>query len=1001
MDNGIGGMSANVPGNADHDALGDYAAYVGTVIGGLYRVDRLIAEGGMATVYLAEDLRHGRMVAVKVLHESLAHSIGVQRFLREIEVVARLQHPHLLTLIDSGTVNELPYFVMPYLESQSLRETIAQRGKLALTDAITITREIADGLAYAHERGVVHRDIKPSNILMSDGHAVVADFGIATAIRKSSGGRITVTGSSLGSPTYMSPEQAAGELDIDVRSDVYSLACVLYEMLTGQPPFDAQSMQQMLTHKLTGGYAKLRARRPELPVALEAVLHRALAPERSERFASVHEFSQAMSAALPVAKGLSKRTQWTLAAAALVMVAGGAAVVQHQRRLVWAQQQIVEIDRLAKRGSFLAAFQLDKQVRPLLPNDSTLNALRPLFTDYLKVITVPVGARVSIRRLAGSDTSWTTVGVTPMDSLWMPKFISEVGYRMRIERDGYETVDVHANLFTDMRWIGGGLPIDTMFLDRKGAPTAGMAHIRGRRLVEGRDTVRVADYHIGKREVSNREYARFVAAGGYEEREYWTEPMVRDGKALTWEQGIAELRDKTGKPGPSTWNNGTFPPGQDDFPVGGVSWFEAAAYARFTGMQLPTSQHWRNAAFRGAREAGWMYTPTSNLNGTGARLTGLGMMSVYGLYDVAGNVREWTVNPADPGRLTQGGSWEDSPFQVGHLIGRPAFDRSPLNGFRVAYITDSASIVARLSTPILRNVNPRDFRNFVAVSDAEFAGFRRMYDYDKRPLEARLEGEGELPDARWQKVSFTAAYNGPRMVALLLYPKTSNGPFEPVILWGASNALTDRRLNPQDGFVELFASFVPRSGRMLVVPLYMGTYERRDSTFGRPRGGVPDSTTGFRDLTVTWIKDLRRTIDFLETRQDVRADRVGFYGVSWGGLVAPLALSMEPRIKAAVLYSAGYASGPNQQARTEVLVANYAPRVRTPTLMLSGIYDAVFAYETSAVPFFDQLGTPSPDKKLIANDGGHALGPDVGKREALAWFDQYLSGRAPAPPRQP
>ena len=179
----------------------------GTIIGERYRVENRIAEGGMATVFLAVDLRHDRKVAVKVVHESLAHTIGIQRFLREIEVVARLQHPHLLTLIDSGTVGQFPYYVMPYLEAQSLRETIAERGQLPLEQAVTIAREVADGLSYAHERGVVHRDIKPSNILMSDGHAVVADFGIATAIRNSTVGRITVTGSSLGSPTYMSPSR--------------------------------------------------------------------------------------------------------------------------------------------------------------------------------------------------------------------------------------------------------------------------------------------------------------------------------------------------------------------------------------------------------------------------------------------------------------------------------------------------------------------------------------------------------------------------------------------------------------------------------------------------------------------------------------------------------------------------------------------------------------------------------------------------------------------------
>ena len=276
------------------DVLTEDLSRLRTELGTRYRIDRELGRGGMAHVYLARDLRHDRDVALKVLRPEVASTLGTERFLREIRIEASLQHPHILPLHDSGIAGGLLYYVMPYVSGETLRDRLAREIQLPVADALRITGEVADALSYAHGQNVVHRDIKPGNILLSDDHAVVADFGIARAVTAAAGEQVTEGGIALGTPEYMSPEQAMGETSVDGRSDVYALGCVLYEMLVGEPPFRGRTVQAILARHRNDPPPPLRVTRPQVPPAIEAAVMTALAKVPADRFATAHEFSLAL-----------------------------------------------------------------------------------------------------------------------------------------------------------------------------------------------------------------------------------------------------------------------------------------------------------------------------------------------------------------------------------------------------------------------------------------------------------------------------------------------------------------------------------------------------------------------------------------------------------------------------------------------------------------------------------------------------------------------------------
>ena len=301
---------------SDHPALA-------AALAGRYCIERELGRGGMATVYLARDLKHDRPVALKVLRPEIAATLGADRFLREIAITARLDHPHILTMIDSGEAGGVLFYVVPYVRGESLRAKLVREKQLPLDEALRITQQVANTLDYAHRQGVIHRDVKPENILLHEGEAMVADFGIALAMIQDSGDRLTETGLSIGTPAYMSPEQAGGDRQLDARSDVYSLGAVLYEMLAGEPPHTGPTARAVIAKILSEPPTRLHVVRGGLPARVETALVQALAKAPADRFASAAEFANALSAK---AGRVSAWLGWSPSRRALIAVVVVAAV---------------------------------------------------------------------------------------------------------------------------------------------------------------------------------------------------------------------------------------------------------------------------------------------------------------------------------------------------------------------------------------------------------------------------------------------------------------------------------------------------------------------------------------------------------------------------------------------------------------------------------------------------------------------------------------------------
>ncbi len=970
-------------------------------LAGRYRLDRELGRGGMATVFLARDLKHDRPVALKVLHPELSALLGHDRFLREIRIAAHLQHPHILTLIDSGEISspdggvgpDLLYYVMPFIEGESLRTRLVREGTIAPEDALRILRDALDALAHAHQHGLVHRDIKPENIMLTGRHALVVDFGVARAAAGASdtaaGATLTTVGFAIGTPAYMAPEQATGQSDVDGRADLYALGVVGYEMLTGAPPFTSITPQAILAAQISRTPAPLATLRPDLAPAFAAAIMRCLAKDPADRSPSAEALlgvlesfggtgSGGVTAVTPAVRAGARRRTW-MAAVVCVLVATGAwawtGPLHRARERSWVREQAIpRILAMVDAGNNEGAYTLARQVEAVLPGDSLFDALRPRFALRYPIRTVPAGARVWRSGYEAPDTSWEPLGRTPIDSALMA-FSSGGGLldgnRVRIVAPGYRTMEL-AGLRDERRVIR---------LDRDDAIPREMVRVFGGDLrvsypgFEQVAPVSLGDFLIDRFEITNREFQRFVDSGGYRRRELWPAPLMKAGRTLGWREAMALMTDRTGRTGPAGWEAGEFPAGEDNHPVGGVSWYEAVAYARFVGKTLPTVAHWNRAA--STRNSAWM-VPASNFSGRGSVPVGSTRdMSAFDAYDMAGNVREWCLNAGGSERFILGGGWNDPPYRFNDTYTQDPFDRNPANGIRLARYAPDEPNLALASAPLTRQL--QDFSRVHPVTDAVFAAYRQMYEYDRAPLAPHLRER--IDEGEWTRelVQVAAGYAGDSLLLYLYLPKRGTRPYPAIVFFPAGNAIHDLELRKSE--TQHF-DFLLKSGRAVLYPVYKGTYQRKDSF----ANDTQDSTIFYRDHVVMWGKDLRRGVDYLETRPEVSTARLGYYGVSWGGGLGGLMPAIEPRIKVIVLEVAGLDF---PWVRPEVDPVNFLPRIHAPTLMINGRYDFYFPVETSQRPMFRLLGTPEADKRHVIAEGSHFVPRLRLIQETLSWLDKY------------
>lgn len=972
-----------------------------------FRVDHELGRGGAGVVYLAHDTRLGRRVAIKMLPPEVVNNPEVlRRWKREARLLASLNHPNIATVYEElQEAKGKSYLVLEYVEGETLRERIARDG-LSVEEAVSIALQIADAISAAHGKGVVHRDLKPANIKITpEGRVKVLDFGVAKILGSYKGAFpegtiVTQPGQVIGTPGYMSPEQSLGK-ETDHRTDIWSFGCVLYEMLTAQRPFPGREtsevLEAMLQHEPNWENLPKEVESP-----LREILRKCLAKDPEKRYQSSGELHKDLSEyyttlTAPVQKlrsifVLFRRPRVAIPTVFIVLAFCVLSIwlVHKSSKVRWARTiMLPQAVKLAEDGNYLAAFFAAQEAEEYIPNDPMLLRLWPEISRDYSIVTTPPGADVFFREYSEMDSEWNYLGRSPLEDIRFPTGL----YRFKIEKEGFvirecvagQKAQTETNLLKIELWKKDSSP-ENMVLISSG--TAQLLTL----LEDETEDSDLPVYWIDKYEVTNEQFKKFVDQGGYQEQKYWRYTfVVKDGHEISFEEAMKAFRDQTGRPGPSTWEGGTYLPGQGNHPVAGVSWYEAAAYAEFIGKNLPTVSHWRRASCRDQIGA---IVPWSNMEGKGTAPVGSHFgIGFTGIYDMAGNVREWCYNAEVSeinNRYIVGGSWAD-PTYMFDLGVEPVsvWDRSPTNGFRCAAFEVGETKAQTSWFNPKKKSSPEDLSDLSSlklVSKETFnVWLKELFSYEKKSLNTRnISVDNSSPYYRKEKVEFDAAYGGERIMAFLLLPKSTQPPYQTVIFFPGTGAVN----SDKEGLSDFsYCDFIIKSGRAFMYPIYKGHHGQRKRDWTGPINN--------RDFHIEVTKDVQRSIDYLESREDINSNKIAYYGFSRGALLGPIFLAVEDRFETGILAMGGLVDWQHVQAPGNPI--SFVPWVNIPILMINGKEDVLFPYEKTQVPLYKLLGKSvglsEQDKKHITYPGGHGL---IGssrvqmQKDILAWLDKYL-----------